>query len=202
MKMLPAVRALVLTNVLTVAVLPLAAEQPLTPARQALDRLHTAIRQADAQAAQQAYAQLGKDFAGTDTADEASWEYACFLTKRGQFDQAQQLLVSLRQSGRENLWVSQALLGLADVAQRRGDEKAMLAYLEEALQAKPAPKGRNCLVPFDPAQVALPRLAEYYRDKGDYRKAIHYFSRWKPRSFCGTCMQLMERERDQEIALC
>jgi tetratricopeptide (TPR) repeat protein len=177
-------------------------EPPPTPEREALDKLLEPIRAGDARAAQLAYEQLAKAFPGKEVADEAAWHYACFHSQQGHLDKAQDLLLSLKRSGRENRWVSLAVIGLSEVAQKRGDERAMLGYLEEALKARAAPTGRNLMDTLDTRQEATLRLARHYRDKGDFKKALDYFTRWEPQSWCGTCLASMRAEREQEIILC
>ncbi len=175
---------------------------PPTPEREALSKLLDLIYAGDAKAAQQAYEQLAKDFSGKEMADEAAWHYALFQFRQRNIDKGQDLLLSLKRSGRKNRWVSQALITLADVAQQRGDERAMLGYLDEALKAPATPTGRNLMDTLDTRQEAFIRLARHYRDKGDFKKALDYFTRWEPQSWCGNCRASMEAEREQEIILC
>src|SRR5262249_32006027 len=128
--------------------------------------------------------------------------YAGFHFRQQNLDKGEDLLLSLKRSGRKNRWVSLALINLADLAQQRGDERAMLGYLEEALKAQAAPTGRNLMDTLDTRQEAFIRLARYYRDKGDFKKALDYFTRWEPQSWCGNCLASMRKERRREIALC
>src|SRR5207247_607630 len=130
-----------------------------THERKALDKLLAPIRAGDAKAAQQAYEQLAKAFPGKEVAYEAAWYYACFHSEQGRLDKAQDLLLSLRRAGRENRWSSLALIGLSEVAQKRGDERAMLGYLEEAVKARAAPTARNLMDTLDTRQEAHIRLA-------------------------------------------
>jgi hypothetical protein len=122
--------------------------------------------------------------------------------QQGRLDKSQELLQSLKQSGRQNRWVSKATLGLSEVAQKRGDERAMLGYLEEAMKTPPTATGRNLMDTLDTRQEATIRLACHYRDKGDFKKALDYFTRWEPQSWCATCRMQMMEEREREIALC
>jgi tetratricopeptide (TPR) repeat protein len=160
------------------------------------------FREGDAGAVREAYEQLAKDFPGKEVADEAAYWYANFHFGQGRLDKAQDLLLSLKRSGRQNRWVSRAVLGLSEVASKRGDERAMLGYLEEALTVKAAPTGRNLMDTLDTRQEALIRLGRHYRDKGDFNKALDYFIRWEPRSGCGNCWLEMRMEREREITVC
>lgn len=202
MRILLAIAVLLLAASCTVAAEPPDKEPPATPESKALSKLWDAIRAADAKAAQHAYEQLARDFAGKEAADEAAWYYACFHFGQGRLDRAQDLLLSLKRSGRQNRWASLAVIGLSEVAQKRGDERAMVGYLEEALQAKAAPTGRGLMDTLDTRQEAVIRLARHYRDKGDFKKALDYFTRWEPQSWCGTCLASMNAEREREITLC
>lgn len=177
-------------------------ELPPTPERKALSKLLDSIYAGEAKAAQQAYEQLVKDFFDKEVADEAAWHYACFHCRQRNLHKGQDLLLSLKRSGRKNRWVSQALIYLADLAKQRGDERAMLGYLDEALKAPATPTGRNLMDTLDTRQEAFIRLARHYRDKGDFKKALDYFTRWEPQSWCGTCLASMKPEREQEIILC
>jgi hypothetical protein len=202
MTMQLAIPVLVLITSFTVPTESREEEPPPTPARKALNKLLDSIYAGDAKASQQDYEQLTKNFSGKEVADEAAWHYALFHLRQRNLDKGQDLLLSLKQSGRKNRWVSQALITLADVAQQRRDERAMLGFLVEALQAPAAPAGRNLMDTIDTRQEAFIRLARHYRDKGDFKKALDYFTRWQPQSWCGTCRASMEAERAQEIILC
>jgi hypothetical protein len=172
------------------------------PERKAMDKLMGVIYARDAEAVQHAYEQIAKDFPGKDVVDEAAWNYARFHIWEERLDKAQDVLLSLKRSGRKNGWVSLALIGLADIARERGDERVMIGHLEEALKAKAVPTGRNLMDTLDSRQEALIRLAHHYRDKGDFNKALDYYTLWEPQSSCGTCWLEMRKERSQEITLC
>ncbi len=104
-----------------------------TPEQKAISRLLDAIQAKDAKLlAQQVCDRVGRDFKGKDVADEATWHLARFHFAEKRFDKAQDLLLSLKQSGRENRWTSYAAIGLSEVAQKRGDDRLMIRYLEEA----------------------------------------------------------------------
>ncbi len=180
------------------------AEKEIAPTAEskALNKLLKPIGEGNARAARQAYEQLAKDFPGKEVADEAAWYYACFHVQHDRLDEAQALLLSLKRSGRENGWVSKAVLGLSEVARKRGDERAMIGYLEEAIKMLPAATERNLMDTLDTCQEAFIRLARHYRDKGDFKKALDYFTRWEPQSWCGSCLESMEAERKREIAWC
>jgi hypothetical protein len=178
------------------------AAAPPTPGSKAIDNLLELISEGDAKAVQQAYAQLARAFPGKEVADEATWHYACFHVQQGRLNQAQDLLLSLRRAGRENRWVSLAVIGLSEVAQKRGDERAMLQYLKEGLKVPAAPTARNLMDTLDTRQEAAIRLARHYRDKGEFKQALAYFTRWEPWSWCHTCLGSMRAEREREIALC
>lgn len=175
---------------------------PPTPERQALDELVKSIVARDARAARRAYERIARDYRGKEAADEAAWHYAGFLFEQGGLDKAQEIFLSLKRSGRENRWVSLALIGLSEVAEKRGDERAMLGYLEEAVKVKPFPTDRNLRDTRDTRQEAILRLARYYQDKRDFKKALEYYTRWEPRSWCGTCRASMMARRKREMALC
>jgi hypothetical protein len=110
--------------------------------------------------------------------------------------------MSLKRSGRSNPWVSRAILSLADVAQKRGDERAMLGYLEETLKLPLARMEDDQLDMLGTQQDAVHCLAQHYRDKRDFKQALAYYTRWDPQSRCGTCLAFMYMERSREIALC
>jgi hypothetical protein len=177
-------------------------ERAPTPESKALDKLQKSIQSGDAKAAGQAYEQLARAFPGKEAADEATWYYACFHFEQGRLDKARDLLLALRRSRRENRWVSLAVIGLSEVAQKRGDERAMLGYLEEALKVRAVPTARNLMDTLDTQQEAIIRLARHHRDKGNLKKALDYYTRWRPQSWCGTCLFYMRAEREREIALC
>jgi len=186
----------------SIAAEPPEEEPAATPESKALDKLQEAINALDDKAAQQAYEELSKNFAGKEVADEAAWRQGCFHYRRGRLDKAQDMLLALKRSGRQNRWVSLSVLGLSEVAQKRGDERAMLGYLEEAIKTPPAATARNIMDTLDTRQEATIRMARHYRDKGDFKKALDYFTRWEPKSWCGTCLMQMRADRDRQIALC
>jgi hypothetical protein len=202
MRTLLAIPILFLAASLSDAVARPEEEPPPSPESKALDKLQRLFGGKDAEAVRQAYEQLAKDFPGKEVADEATWWYANFHFWEGRLDKAQDLLLSLKRSGRENRWVSRAVIGLSEVASKRGDERAMLGYLEEALTVKAAPTGRNLMDTLDTRQEAFVRLGRHYRDKGDFNKALDYFTRWEPHSSCGTCQVSMQTERGREITVC
>jgi hypothetical protein len=187
---------------LTVVASPPDEDPPPSPESKALSKMLRLFGKGDAGAVRQAYEQLAKDFPGKEVADEAAYHYAYFQLWEGRLDKAQDLLLSLKRSGRENRWVSRAVLGLSEVAKERGDERAMLGYLEEALKVKAAPTGRNLMDTLDTRQEAFMRLGRHYRDEGDFNKALDYFIRWEPHSWCGTCQFELQMERWREITLC
>jgi hypothetical protein len=175
---------------------------PATPERKALTVLQDAMSTDDLKAVQRAYEQIAKEFAGKEAVDEAAWYCACFHYGKGRLDQSQDLLLSLRRSGRRNRWTSLALIALADLAREHRDERAMLGYLEEAVKAPPTATGRNLMDTLDTRQDAFIRLASYYRDKRDFRRALDYYSRWEPASWCGNDLVALRQQRDHEIILC
>jgi hypothetical protein len=177
-------------------------EPKLTPEQKALSRLVDALQAKDARAAQQVYDQIGRDFKDKDVADESAWWLACFHLEEKRFDKAQDLLLSLKGSGRKNRWTCHAVIGLSEVAQKRGDDRLMLRYLEEATTLPPVPTGRNLMDTLDTRQEAFVRLARYYRDKGDFKKALDYYTRWEPESSCGTCLAFERWERQSGILSC
>jgi hypothetical protein len=198
-----------MTAFLTIPILAslVAAEPPekdlrSSPEFQALDKLVTAILNRDDKVAQQAYEKVVKDFPGKAVADEATWQYACFHYQQGRLDQAQELLLSLRRSGRDNASVSMALIALADVARQRGDERAMVGYLEDALKTKATPTARNLMDTLDTRQEAIIRLARHYQHRGEFKKAHECYVLWEPQSWCGTCRYEMMCERWRLIAQC
>src|SRR5438067_4601798 len=69
-------------------------------------------------------------------------------------------------------------------------------------EKEPSPTARNVMDTLDTRQEAFLRLARHYRDKGDFKKALGYFTRWEPQSWCGTCLASMRAERERETALC
>jgi hypothetical protein len=180
-------RMLLAIAILLAGSFPVAVEKPETgfpptPERKAVDKRLDAIDAEDARAAQLAYDQLARDFPGKEAADEAAWHYAWFHLHQQDLDKGQDLLLALKRSGRKNRWVSQALIDLADVARQRGDERAMLGYLGEALEAPAAPTGRNLMDTLDTRQEAVIRLARHHRDKGDFKRALAYFTAGSPRA--------------------
>jgi thioredoxin-like negative regulator of GroEL len=175
MKTLLAIPILFLAASLTDATTLPEADPPLPPERKALDKLLELFREGDTRAVQQAYERLARDFPGKEAADEATWQYANFHFDQERLDKAQDLLLSLKRSGRENRWASSAVIALSEVAGKGGDERAMLGYLEEALKVKAAPAGRNLMDTLDTRQKAVIRLAHHYREKGDFNKALDYF---------------------------
>jgi hypothetical protein len=78
----------------------------------------------------------------------------------------------------------------------------MLDYLEKAMKAPPAATERNLMDTLDTRQEATIRLARHFRDKGDFKKALGYFTGWEPQSWCGTCQAEMQAERARQITLC
>jgi hypothetical protein len=69
------------------------------------------------------------------------------------------------------------------------DEASQLSQLEEV--AKSEDQG-----PFESyREDALLLLARHYQKKGDYAKAFDYFTRYTPRSDCGTCLRSMHQSR-------
>jgi hypothetical protein len=210
MKTLLAIPILLLAASLTSAVVPPAVvppqgDPPPSPESKALNKLYELCRRRDAGALQQAYEQIAKDFPGKEVADEAAYRYAYFHFYEGHLDKAQDLFLSLKRAGRENRWASRAVLGLSEVARKRGDERAMLGYLEEAVNAKAAPTGRNRAYTLETRQEATNLLGRHYRDKGDFKKGLDYFTRWEPQNSggnCGTCVFEMLMEREREITVC
>jgi tetratricopeptide (TPR) repeat protein len=204
MRTLLAIPILFLASWLTVATVPPEEDPPASPERKAMDKLYELCRGRDAEVVRQAYEQIAKDFPGKDVADEATYGYALFqLWGEGRLDKAQDLFLSLKRSGHENRWVSRAVFGLTAVTRKRKDERAMLGYLEEAANAKADPTSRN----FDEAhyvrQEALMTLGRHYRGKGDFKKALDYFTRWEsPQGGCGTCELFMRLECGREITVC
>jgi hypothetical protein len=201
MRMLLAILVLLLVTSLTITAEP-SDQEPLTPESKALGKLLDSIGEGKAEAAQRAYDRLTADFSGKEVADEAAWHFAYFQFRQRNSDKGQDLFLSLKRSGRKNRWVSLALIALADDARERGDERAMLCYLEELLTERTAPTGRNATDMHDTRQEAFIRLARHYRDKGDFKKALDYYTRWEPQSSCGNCQASMKAEREQEIMLC
>jgi hypothetical protein len=173
-----------------------------SPEYQALARLMAPIADGDDKAAQQAYEKLVKEFSGKPVADEATWKYACFHYQRGRLDQAQELLLSLRRSGRDNASVSMALIALADVAQERGDERAMIGYLEEAQKTKATPTGRNLMDTLDTRQEAMIRLARHYQSRGEFKKAYECWVLWEPKSWSATTAYQLRWMRWRQMAQC
>jgi hypothetical protein len=197
------------TSLLTIPILvfviatePTEKDARSSPEYQALDKLMTPIYAQDDTAAQQAYERIVKDFPGKAVADEATWKYACFHYQQRRLDQAQELLLSLRRSGRDNASVSIALIALADIAQQRGHERAMIGYLEEALKTKATPTARNLMDTLDTRQEAIMRLARHYQNRGHFEKAHECYVLWKPESWCGTCQYELMSERWRQIAQC
>jgi hypothetical protein len=198
-------RILVAVSLLLVSTSFVAGEDPSpkqAPDPDAIVKLCQAIYARDARAAQQVYDQMARDSAGTEDADLAIWIYSGFLLQQDRLDRAQELLLALQKSGRENEWVSKALLGLADVAQKRGDERAMFGYLDEAIKAPAAATKGNLAYTLATRQRAILKLARYYRDKRDFKKALEYFTRWDPKSGCGNCQASILAERYEEMTLC
>src|SRR5438874_2694700 len=101
MRMLLAIVVLLAASC-TITAAPPDNEPSITPERKALDKLWDAIRAEDAKAAQRAYEQFIRDFPAREATDEAAWQYACFHSRQGRLDNAQNLLLSLKRSGREN----------------------------------------------------------------------------------------------------
>jgi hypothetical protein len=202
MRTLLAIPVLLLPLALPAAAAPPEEEPKETPEQKAISRLLDAIHAKDARAAQQVYDQVARDYKGKDVADEATWHLACFHFEEKRFDKAQELLLSLKRSGQENRWTSFAAIGLSEVAQQRGDERLMISYLEEATKLPAVPTKRSLMDTLDTRQEAFIRLARHYRNKGDLKKALDYYTRWEPQSWCGTCLNSMRAERRDEILLC
>jgi hypothetical protein len=202
MRTLLAIPVLLLTLALPAAAAPPEEEPKETPEQKAISRLLDAIHARDARAAQQVYDQVARDFKGKDVADEATCHLASFHFEEQRFDKAQELLLSLKRSGRENRWTSYATLKLSEVARQRGDERSMISYLEEATKLPAVPTERNLMDTRDTRQEAILRLAWHYRDKGDFTKALDYFTRWEPHSGCATCRASVRGERQREILSC
>jgi hypothetical protein len=203
MRTLLAIPILFLAASFAVATAPPEEDPPASPEGKALNKLYELCRRRDAEAVRQAYEQIAKDFTGKDVADQAAYEYALFQLWEGRLDQAQDLFLSLKRSGRENRFVSRAVLCLSAVARERKDERAMLGYLEEAANAKAAPTSRNFKDTLNARQEALMKLGRHYRGKGDFKKALDYFTRWEvPQTGCGTCDFEMQMECGREITVC
>src|SRR6185436_8258558 len=61
---------------------------------------------------------------------------------------------------------------------------------------------RNIMDTSDTRQEAIKKIGRYHLQKADYNKARDAFTRWKPSSWCGTCLMSMQAQRQHLILVC
>lgn len=134
--------------------------------------------------------------------DKAAFQRAIQLFAAKKFDESKDALLALIATGRENQWVGRARLGLAEVYQKLGDEKAMLQQLEVAAGAPATPTDRNLMDTSDTRQEAVQRIARHHFQKGNFKESLAAYKRWEPESWCGTCLMGMHMHRQHMITVC
>ena len=133
---------------------------------------------------------------------EAAFSVSQWYFSAKQYTQARDLLQSIIESATSNRWISVAHLGLAEVYERTGDDKSMLEELELAAASPPIDTHRSIMDASNTQQIALRRLGDYYKTRGQVNKALEYFVRWKPTSWCGNGAAQFAWERDLAISEC
>ena len=94
-------------------------------------------------------------------------------------------------------------LGLAETWEKLGNETSMISNLKLAAGDPIAtPTNRGIMDTSDTRQVALVRLGQYFKSKGNFQEALEFFTEWNPRSFCGNCAAQMRYEKSLYVSEC
>jgi hypothetical protein len=84
----------------------------------------------------------------------------------------------------------------------RGDEEALIKLLRELAATTSADTHLHEMTVNDARSRAHEWLGSIYMKRGEYAEALKWWEAWKPWTFCGTCLESMERIRARGIATC
>lgn len=98
--------------------------------------------------------------------------------------------------------VSLAWCGLGEVYRDMGDDKQMVAALENGLIAPRVETGIGIMDASDSQNRAHEMLGSHYMTIKQWKKALAIWENWKPESWCGTCAMEMESHRQTNIMVC
>ncbi len=130
--------------------------------------------------------------------DAQRFALAAARERTGDLEGAKRDLARIAKDARSAAAVA-AHLRLAAIAEKAGDQAAALAHLEAAVAL---PEGLPQRGVNGDRQDAIVRLGRHWLAAGDADKALGYFERWKPESFCGNGVVEIQAERDYQIARC
>jgi hypothetical protein len=97
---------------------------------------------------------------------------------------------------------AQAKLGLAQAHGAQGDNKRMVALLQEVAALPPADTHHGIMDASNTRNRAFELLGEYHMSKANWREALTWWERWEPTSWCGTCLQELQKKKQRNIARC
>jgi tetratricopeptide (TPR) repeat protein len=97
---------------------------------------------------------------------------------------------------------SLAWCGMGQVYGRLGKTDEMIAALERGMRAQAAWTEMDVMDAGDTHGYACQVLGKHYVKQKQWDKALEVYAAWKPRSWCGTCRQLMHETRTQRIYSC
>jgi predicted negative regulator of RcsB-dependent stress response len=158
----------------------------------------------DAATAEAYLARMIAEFPGEEFISEAALSASRSYFSGNRFAESERWLAWVIENNQKNSWfLMLAYLGLSEIYEKRGDETAMLKYLNIVAHSQHvAPTNRSLMDTSDTRQVALVRLGKYYKARRDFKEALKYFTAWQPQSWCGNGQAQFEYEKDLYIAEC
>jgi tetratricopeptide (TPR) repeat protein len=146
---------------------------------------------------------LTNAFGGEDFVLEAALDLATKLPAEKRFADAEGWLKWLSEHGKgKPRFITQVAITRANIAEKNGDEAAMLRELLSAFNT-PGTGEKGMFGAASHDHYVTKRLARYYKEKGNYTEALKYFTALVPGgSGCGTCDAEMRYERDFGIGEC
>ena len=83
-----------------------------------------------------------------------------------------------------------------------GDDAKMIALLKEVAAAKPVNTWSNIMDASNTRNHAHEVLGHYYMKKRDWKEAMAWWEKWQPSSWCRTCAEAMQKQRQANIEEC
>jgi len=133
---------------------------------------------------------------------EAMFMVAKFLFVREEYAGSLDLLKRIADKFPDTPPASLAWCGMGQVYGKLGDNAKMIAALERGMAAPRAWTEMNIMDAGDTHGYACETLGHHYMKNREWGKALSVYTRWKPSSWCGTCVEGMQLARGDRIRLC